>query len=87
MGQAGVLMKRKIRFEITINTYWLHPDRIPEHTWEVELPVGGSDAKFEERTITFDEVSDEMPFDTACRELKKAMGNTPYHIWYWTWIQ
>ena len=78
-------MKRKITFLLTVGSHWEHPNRIPEHMWEVEFPQGGDPSY---KTIEF-ETDGIKPFDDATKALEKHMkaeGTNAYHIWYWDWL-
>jgi len=71
-------MKRKINFLITIGSYW--PEK--EYEDQIVFPRGGY---FSRKEIEF-ETDNVNPMNDAYEALKEERGNTPYHIWYWTWL-
>ena len=75
------MIKRKIRFEITVNSYW--PSRIDNRP---SLPVLREDGYIQYRIIEFETDTLENSMLNAEKALKEEMGSTLYHIWYWTWL-
>lgn len=80
-------MTRKILFQITIGSAFLHPDRIPTHMSEVEFPQGGES---KDVYIEFEEVNGKNVMTQAEEALRKYMNekysSKSYHIWYWNWL-
>ena len=73
-------MERKIRFDLTIGSYWPEKRTNPV---ELVFPTGGErqlkDVVFETDNVT--------PLDDAIDALEKEIGDQSYHIWYWYWIE
>jgi len=74
-------MKRKIKFLITVGSYY--PDT-RDTVDKIVFPTGGEP---EIRLIEFEVDSPKNAMDDAFRELSEDMGSTPYHIWYWWWLE
>jgi len=73
------MIKRRIQFQISINSYF--PE--PRYKGELSLPVGG---KHMYKEIEFETDMLKNSMEDAEKALKEEMGDTPYHIWYWTWL-
>ena len=76
-------MKRKIRFLITVGSYF------PEKGYDQDaflpiLPVGG---EFKCLEFEFETDKPENSFDNAIKELRKRMEGDSFHYWYWWWIE
>ncbi len=74
------MIQKKIKFLITVGSYV--PKEMYEH--QLILPVGGEP---EIMTIEFEVEESKRAMDDAFRELSEKMVGTPYHIWYWWWIE
>jgi len=73
-------MKKKINFIITVGSYF--PKRHSDY--QHIFPVGGEQ---ETHTFEFETDKPENAMDDAFKTLATHMGNTGYHIWYWSWIE
>lgn len=73
------IMKREIRFDITVGSVL----KEPEFPGQIDFPTGG---KGQEIVIEFDSDNND-PMNDAFKALKEKMGNTSYHVWYWTWLK
>lgn len=65
--------RRKITFDLTLGSYWEDGK---------DWPQGG---EFQQVTIFFDLEEGEKPFEAAVEALRKWLGRSDFHIWYWWW--
>ena len=73
-------MKRKIKFLITVNSYF--PKRHSDY--QLIFPIGGEQEYHE---FEFEPTGKESILDEAFAILREKMGNEIYHVWYWWWIE